>query len=347
MIDLSNLDEIKKLDPKNVYGSTELFVDQCEQIWADAQSMTFPEEYKDFENIILCGMGGSAYAGYVIQSLFKNSLKIPFYSNNDYDLPIFANEKSLIILSSYSGTTEESLSCGQEAIEKGLKITGITNGGKLTELLKSHNLPFLQFDPKNNPSGQPRLGTGYMVLGTIALLVRAGLLKIDNDEVEKAINEVKENMEKTKNEAINLAKEIVGFSPVIMSCRFLNGNAHVMRNQFNETAKTFSAFEDIPELNHHLMEGLKYPENNKLAVLFLKSNLYENIYQKRIALTDDVIKKNNIKSLYFEPSGTTELSQVLTTLVFGGYVTLYLAFLYNLDPSLIPWVDYFKDQLKK
>jgi len=120
-----------------------------------------------------------------------------------------------------------------------------------------------------------------------------------------------------------------------------------MRNQFNETAKTFSAFEDIPELNHHLMEGLKYPENNKLAVLFLKSNLYENIYQKRIALTDDVIKKNNIKSLYFEPSGTTELSQVLTTLVFGGYVTLYLAFLYNLDPSLIPWVDYFKDQLKK
>lgn len=347
MIDLNNLEEIKKLDPKDVYGSTELFTNQCTQIWQDSQTLRYPSDYKNFENVILCGMGGSAYAGYVIQALFKNKLKIPLISNNDYDLPACANDKSLIILSSYSGGTEESLSCGKEALEKKLKITGITNGGKLSEFLEQNNSPFLKFDAKNNPSGQPRLGTGYMILGTISLLARSGILELKDSDVQTAIDEVKKYNSDTKSAAQNLAQRMIGLFPVIMSSQFLNGNAHILRNQFNETSKTFSAFEDIPELNHHLMEGLKYPEDKKMIVLFLKSDLYNQNHKKRIELTKDVISQNKVSSLEFEPKGSTELSQMLTTLSFGGYVTLYLAFLYGQDPSLIPWVDYFKEKLAK
>lgn len=347
MIDLNNPSSFKHLDPKDVYGSTGLLADQCEQIWADAKSIIFPDSYKGFDNIILCGMGGSAYSSYIIQSLFKEKLDIPLIFNNDYDLPAFATKNSLIILSSYSGTTEESLSCASEAISKGLKVTAITNGGQLAELLLKNNMPVFVFDPKNNPSGQPRLGTGYMVLGTISILNNLGLLSLSDEEVNTAINELKSNQEKIKEASMILAPKLKEYFPLIMCSGFLHGNAHVLRNQFNETAKSFAAFEDIPELNHHLMEGFKYPDGLKIKTLFLDSNLYDPKHLKRIKLTEDVVAKNNIESLHFEALGSSKLSQMLCVLSFGGYVTFYLGILYGEDPSLIPWVDYFKDQLKK
>jgi glucose/mannose-6-phosphate isomerase len=346
MIDLNNLDEIKKLDPKDVYGSTGMFFKQCMQVWTEGK-IVFPSEYKVIDNIIVCGMGGSAYGGYVAQTLFKDALAVPIYSNNDYHLPAFANNRSLIILSSYSGSTEESLSCGEEAYEKRFPVIGITAGGKLAELLTSHNSPFLHFNPINNPSGQPRLGTGYMVLGFISLLVNLGFIKYTDEEVMQAVKEVEEQVEQMKAVAQEVAKQLQGKIPALFAAEHLVGNVHILRNQLNETAKTFSAFEDIPELNHHLMEGLKNPQDNKLAVLFVNSDMYSDKIKKRMELTKDVVAKNNVSVLNYNPAGTTKLAQSLSVLSFGGYLSLYLALLYGQDPSLIPWVDYFKEQLSK
>ena len=345
MIDLTNLEEIKKLDPKNVYGSTEMFPNQCEQIWQESRQLILSSEYKNVDNIILCGMGGSAYGGYVAQALFKDELKVPIYSNNDYSLPFFANEKSLIILSSYSGGTEEVLTCGEEAKNKNFKIAGITTGGKLSEFLKTNNYPNLVFDPKFNPSEQPRLGTGYMVLVFFVILKKLGFINLNDDEFLKSAEELKSSAPEIKNKSISIAKSLVGYIPLVFSSEFLNGNTHIIRNQFNETSKSFSAFEDVPELNHHLMEGLKNPQNNKIKVLFISSNLYSEKIKKRIELTKDVVSKNNVEYLEYAASGSTKFSQVLNVLAFGGYLSLYLALLYGQDPSLIPWVDYFKEQL--
>lgn len=335
------------LDPKNVLGSTEMFADQCKQIWEDAKKIDFPPTYQGVENILVCGMGGSAYGGYIIPALFKDSLKIPLISNNDYTIPEFANQNSLVILSSYSGSTEEVLSCAQKAKGAGCKLTGLTGGGKLGDFLNAENEPALIFDPKFNPSAQPRLGTGYMVLGTIALLNKLGLLSVSDEEVAKAVSELETDMENIKVKAKVISEKIKGFIPVIFSAEFLGGNNHIMRNQFNETSKSFSAFSPLPELNHHLLEGFKNPEGKKLFVLFLSSDLYSDKLKKRVELTKDVIGKNNVSFDEYKPSGSTKLSQMLNTLAFGGYLTLYLAFSYGQDPSLIPWVDYFKAQMEK
>src|SRR3990167_220825 len=233
MIDLTNLEEIRKLDPKNVYGSTEMFPNQCEQIWRE--EINFPQEYKIIENVVLCGMGGSAYGGYIAQALFKDELKVPIYSNNDYNLPSFVNEKTLIILSSYSGGTEEVLTCGEEAKNKNLKISGITTGGKLAEFLKSNNYPNLVFEPKFNPSGQPRSATGYMVLGFLVILKKLGLIQLSDDEFLKSIEELKSSISNLKEQSISIARSLVDYLPIIFSSEFLNGTAHIMRNQFNET----------------------------------------------------------------------------------------------------------------
>ncbi len=346
MIDLNSIEEIKKLDPQGVYGSTELFSAQCEQIWEDVKKTSFEEKLKNLDNILVCGMGGSAYGGYVVSQLFKNSLQVPVISNNDYHLPAFASKRSLIFLSSYSGTTEEVLSCGREALEKGFPITGLVNGGPLADFFKKNKISAVVFDPKNNPSGQPRLGTGYMVLGFIAILTRLGYLNVTDNEVRNALQELKKAGKTTKQAAQDLAKKLLDAFPLILSGEFLNGNAHILRNQFNETAKSFSAFEDIPELNHHLMEGLKYPKGNKMKALFLVSDLYSALHEKRSALTKDVVEKNHYQTLEYQANGTTQLSQMLNVLSFGGYLTLYLALLHDEDPSLIPWVDYFKEKLK-
>lgn len=340
MIDLDNLTELKKLDPKDVLGSTGMLANQCRQIWELAKDLEFPQEYKKVQNIVICGMGGSAYGGYVTSSLFKDQLKVPLLSNNDYHLPGFVNKETLVILSSYSGTTEEVLSCQEEAFSKGLKITAISSSEKLGK-------PSLVFDPKFNPSGQPRLGTGYMVLGTIAILNKLGLINISDEQIAQALSELETNQDQIRNRAREIARKIYGFIPVIIAAEFLGGNNHILRNQLNETAKSFSAFSHLSELNHHLMEGLKNPEDKKLFVLFINSEIYSDKISKRAKLTQDVVGKNNIAFDEYIPQGSTKLSQMLNVLSFGGYLSLYTAFLYGQDPSVIPWVDYFKRELEK
>ena len=347
MIDLTNLEKIRKLDPNNVFDSTEMFVNQCKQIWIDVKNITYPQEYNQIKNIVICGMGGSSYGGRIIQNLFKETLTIPVYINDDYNLPAYVESSSLVLLSSYSGTTEEVLSAGKKALVKKAKVTWISSSNSLPKLLDINNLPGVIFDPRYNPSGKPRLGTGYSVLGAIAIFNQIGLVRIEDRVIQQTIDELGIEKEKIKSQAMEFAKKIFESIPVIFAAEFLKGNAYALRNQINETAKSFSAFSELPDLNHYLMEGLKNPSNKKIKIVFITSNLYSDIIKKRFDLTKDVVGKNNVEFLEYKPQGSTKISQVLNTLAFGGYLSLYLALLYGQDPSVIPWVDYFKEQLGK
>jgi glucose/mannose-6-phosphate isomerase len=186
-----------------------------------------------------------------------------------------------------------------------------------------------------------------MVMSTIAMLRMLGVLSLTDDEVKKSIDELRSNKDIIQQHAMDIAEKLQGYLPVIMTAEFLNGNGHIMRNQFNETSKSFAAYAAIPELNHHLMEGLKNPEGHKLITLLLTSDLYSEKIQKRVNLTKDVLGQNNINVIEYKAQGSSKLSQMLNVLSVGGYITVYLALLYGLDPSLIPWVDYFKEKLKQ
>ncbi len=298
------------LDPKNVLGSTKMLPDQCAYIWAKAKNVEFPESYRNCKNIILCGMGGSAYGGYVVSALFKDKLTVPLISNNDYKLPAFANNSSLILLSSYSGGTEEPLSSGEQALEKEALPAALTGGGKILEMSQDHHFPALTFDQKFNPSGQPRLGTGYMIFGTIAILTKLGYLNVSDEEVQTAIKELRESEIQIEEKAKEMSKRLYNCIPIFFAAEFLSGNIHIMRNQMNETAKSFSSYSELPELNHHLMEGLKNPEDKKLFVLFLSSDSYSEKLKKRVDLTKDVVGKNNVLFDEYKPNGSSKLSEM-------------------------------------
>ncbi len=347
MVSLDDKAAIALIDKSNTYASVVNLSKQCKQAWEETQHIVFLENYRNVQNITLCGMGGSAYAAYFIKALFSKKLPLPFALVNGYDIPAYINEKSLVLLSSYSGSTEEILTCAKAALARGAKLAAVASGSHLEAFAKTNNLPAYIFNPLHNPAKQPRLGQGYMILGHMGLLARLGFLPLTTPEVTEAISFLEEQNETIEKQAKNIASELVEKIPVIVAAEHLAGNAHALRNQFNETGKSFASYSLIPELNHHLMEGLVHPQERILTFLMFRSALYSPVVQKRFALTKNVLAKNNMSVVNAQIEGKTTLSQALYTLSLGGYITFYLAILYKKDPSLIPWVDYFKQQLQQ
>lgn len=346
MIDLDDKSAISAIDKSNAYSSITNLANQARQAWEDTQKINFPQDYSKVYNIVLCGMGGSAYAALIIKSLYSNSLPISFELVNGYNLPKYVNESSLVLLSSYSGTTEEVLICAQESLKRNAKITGVCEeGSKLADFFRLNNLPSYIFDAKFNPAKQPRLGQGYMIFGHIGILSKIGILNVTSVEITAAIDFLGQTSSQIETQARSLVNSLQEKIPVIVASEHLSGNAHILRNQLNETAKNFAAYSIIPELNHHLMEGLSHPQQKVLTFLLLKSSLYSEIIKKRFELTREVIEKSGVKVTEIDVLGNNTLEQMLYALAFGGYLSFYLGITYGHDPSLIPWVDWFKEKL--
>ena len=347
-MNLDSQEEIKQLDKSNVGGSIDSLPDQCLHAWEEASKLEVPEEYKNFDNIVMTGMGGSGLGARVIESVFGKQITKPLVRVNDYGLPNFVSENSLIFCSSYSGNTEETLSAANEAILKNTKWMAIGAGGKLIELAKQKSVPYFQIVPTFNPSNQPRMAIGYSVVGQLVLASKVGLINIEGQDIQDAV-EVMRATQNKKQEAKKLAKLMFGKTIYFISAEHLTGATHTINNQLNENGKVFSADFVLPELNHHLMEGLKNPvtNNQTLFLFFADSDLYSDNLKKRVEVTKDVVTKNNIQLYSFKLTSNKKLSQAFELIQFGAYVDFYLALLYGVNPAPIPWVDYFKEQLAK
>ena len=151
------------------------------------------------------------------------------------------------------------------------------------------------------------------------------------------------------NVAKNFSKKLINKLPVIVSSDHLKGVTHAFKNQLNENSKTFSVLFDIPELNHHLMEGLAHPKKGReiLQFVFFESVNYRSEIRKRYKVTQDVIQANGYPYNTYSSKTKDKLEEIFEILIFGSFVSFYLAYLNNEDVSEIPWVDYFKAKLQK
>ncbi len=347
---------ISAVDKSNVLGSVEQLSDQVQHVWDTARSVHIDPSFRDVDNVVVAGMGGSALGTHVIQTVFKDELRLPVLLVPDYSLPRFVNQRTLVIASSYSGATEETIAAAQDALKKGAKVVGITTGGTLAELLAEHSCPTLVFEAKYNPSNQPRMALGYSVFGQIALFAQTGLLSITDDLYQSVLQAIASmhlkasvHVPQADNIAKLLAFQMVSRIPIVTVYEHLEGSGHVFANQLNENAKTYSEYRVVPELNHHLMEGLKNPDTNALNLLYvlIKSNLYQPNNSLRMDLTAEVLDQNHIEHTQLALESHTKLGQAFELITFGAYANFYLAMLYNQDPAPIPWVDWFKGELKK
>ena len=356
MQSLDSLEEIKKLDRGQVLPSIERLAGQISQAWKEVKSGDVPASCSLAKNVIISGVGGSALGGRIVDSLLADRARVPIEVFTEYNLPNYVKADTLVILCSYSGNTEETLYAGKEALNRGAMLYGITSGGKLKEFLAQNGVTGYIFDPRENPSNQPRMGLGYSIASVLAVLSKCEFINLLDSEIEDATGEAEKfisdygvHAPENQNVAKLLAKKLKGKVPIIVASEHLLGSAHAFKNQLNENAKTFSGIFDIPELNHHLMEGLRNPYEIKkiLHFLFVESHHYSKRVQLRYPLTKGVIEKNDIEADFYKTRASKKIIEIFELLVFSSYVSFYQAMLYGLDPTPIPWVDYFKQELSK
>lgn len=350
---INSRDEIKKYDLHNVFGSVEAFPDQLSDAWTKAATIKIPDSYKNIQNIVISGMGGSALGGHVIKHLFKEELSIPLEIHSTYQLPSYVGKNSLVILSSYSGTTEETLAAGEQALSKGAKILAISTGAKLIEFAKAHQIPYYQIDPIYNPSQQPRMAVGYSIIGQLVMLNKLGLLKIAATTIQNIVKSLKNQGKTLSPEVLNNPAKYLAFAAfdktiILSASEHLVGAAHVVNNQLNENSKTMTAEWHIPELNHHYMEALSFPTSHEnYFFLFFNSPLYYERNSKRIHLTKQLADSKGFASEVIQATAATKLEQVFEIIALGGYFNFYLAMLHKIDPAPIPSVDWFKAEMAK
>lgn len=352
----TNLDHDRtyQLDSGNVYSSILALPAQFRASFAESLSFSFPSLYKQADKIVIAGMGGSGLGARVLLSLYKNQLEVPVELITDYQLPNYVDSKTIVILSSYSGTTEETLSCAKDALSRKAMGIVLATGGQLCDFGISAGWPVIMLDSSLNPSRQPRMAIGLNLGALLGIFSRLGFLDVDERETEAFVMELlrfQKNSAKevpTKDNAAKLlATKMLNKAIVLVTAQHLFGATYVFKNQLNENAKVMADIYEVPEMNHHALEGLSFPKNikDKIHFVLLDSSSFDPQKAKRLAITEEIIGKQGFSSTRLRGEADSPLLEVLETIQFGAFVSFYLAMLYKIDPTPIPWVDYIKKRL--
>lgn len=350
MIDLDKISSYKALDPDDMLGRIGELPRQCRDAWANAQRLTTPESYRQANKIIILGMGGSAIGGALLSDLVRFECAVPILVNRDYTIPACVDAQTLAIASSYSGNTEETLISLEQAVKQGAMLLAVATGGKLTQRARELKAPLLLFDYK----AMPRAALGHSLILLLGVLCKLGLVPDKSADLDEAIAvmeewqmEIKETVPLERNTAKQLATKLHGKLPVIYAANYLGEVARRWKGQFNENSKTWSFFEQFPELNHNAVVGYEWPADlaAKIVVILLSSALDHPRNRVRIQVTQEILARQGVPHQVVEARGKSPLAQMLSVIHFGDYVSYYLALLNGADPSTVDTISYLKKRL--
>lgn len=346
MIDLDDVGALKRNDPQGMEERIAELPWQCRRAWEIIESQRFPADYAQADSVVILGMGGSAIGGGLIRTLVRDLCPVPIFVNREYDLPRFVGQGTLVIACSYSGDTEETLAAFREASRRGAKLLALTTDGKLAQT--TENLVTFSY------VAQPRAALGFSLIMLLGILTKLGFVPDPTPDLEEAIEvveglggKVREGIPTSQNPAKRLALLLQGKLPVIYGAQHLAPVARRWKGQFNENGKCFAFFEVLPELHHNTVEAFPHPgelaENG--MILLLTSRLYHPRNILRFQVTEEMLDRYGIPHWSMEAKGRSPLSQVLSTIHFGDYVSLYLAALRGVNPSSVETITYLKERL--
>ncbi|MFC1917468.1 bifunctional phosphoglucose/phosphomannose isomerase [Chloroflexota bacterium] len=350
-----NLDDnaiYAKYDPDNMLARIHELPWQCEQAWQAALKFPLPDDYATVNKAVILGMGGSAIGGDLVRSLALTEGKIPVFVQRDYDLPAFVDEKTLVIASSYSGNTEETISAFKQAMQTGARKLAITTGGKIKEMAEAHKIPVSIIDYQ----AQPRAALGFSFLPILAFLQKLGFIKDKSADVAEMLTVMKEMLQRTdekaplaNNHAKQLAEKLYGNLTVVYGAGILSEVAHRWKTQINENSKSWAFYEIFPELNHNATVGYPLPEEiaGKVMVVLLRAPSFNPRIQLRYRVTCELLERAKVKYEIVDSEGKTALSRMMSMVLSGDLTSYYMAILYQIDPSPVDVISYLKDQLSK
>jgi glucose/mannose-6-phosphate isomerase len=353
MSPLINLDDpelYRKLDPGNMLGRIAELPQQCQEAWRRAMDFDLPPDYAEIDKVVISGMGGSAIGGELLASLAAAEATVPILVHRDYGLPSFVDARTLVIASSYSGMTEETVSSLNQALTTPARKLVITSGGRLRAIAEEKRIPVFTIDYP----AQPRAALAHNFIPLVAILHKLGLIgdkSQDIAETVKVLDELKLTIGHDRpidsNPAKQLATRLLGHIVIIYGAGILSEVARRWKTQINENSKAWSFYEVFPELNHNAIVGYEFPAESKVFVVLLRSPESDPQTQLRYQVTCEHLAKKNISYEIIDAVGESPLSQMLSLILFGDYVSYYLALLYQVDPTPVTAIAYLKQRLSE
>ena len=341
-----------EIDKDDMYQSIWDFPENIIDAIKLSENITLKNEYLDVNNIIIAGMGGSAIGGDVVYSLIKNEIKIPFVVNRGYDLPAWANSSTLIICSSYSGNTEETISILEEAKSLGAKVIGITTGGLLESLCKNYSFDFV-----NIPSGlQPRAALAFSFIPLLYILKKTSLINVEvRDWLESSVDLIKSKREeysqdKENNPVYQLANKLYNKLPIIYAdSTSLETVAVRLKGQICENSKILAYHSIYPEMNHNEIVGWENNEEffSNYYVLWLMDDEMNSRNKSRKNIISEILSDLNVSQQEIKVDGNSFKERLLLLIHYGDWLSYWCAILHNTDPSPVKNIQTLKDKLSK
>jgi glucose/mannose-6-phosphate isomerase len=350
MVDLDSASDYRQFDKLGMLEHLHGFPEQCQKAWEKVLKFELPREYSKISNVVIAGMGGSAIGGDIARRLALAESKSPVWVHRDYGLPAFVDESTLVIASSYSGNTEETLSAFTRSLGTRAKKLVITSGGKLKRLAEKEGIPAYVIDYQ----APPRAALPHSLVPLVGVFQKLGLLGDKSADLKEAVDVLKklsrdliETRPLASNPAKQLAARLWGRVAVIYGAEMLSEVARRWKGEFNENGKAWAFFECFPELNHNAVVGYEFPVEAKerILVLMLRSCSLHPRNLLRYDVTGRLLAKAGIAHEVVEARGKSALAQVLSLVHLGDYASFYLSRLNEVDPISTDAISFVKQSL--
>ena len=352
-MNLDDLERFKKLDTLDMLGEIDNLPDQLASAYQLGMKHSLPD-WKDFKQVVIAGMGGSAIGADLLAAYCASLALVPVSVYRDYSLPLFARgHETLVICSSHSGNTEETLDAFEAARKADCRIIVVCTGGELAKRAKDNNIPFWTFDHV----GQPRAAVGFSFGLLLAMFQRLNIIPDQSKEMEDAITSMKRTQQHlkadipaVKNPAKRYAGQLMGRWVTFMGSGLLTTVARRWKGQINEVAKAGANFEFLPEADHNTLAWTMNPQetlNAHTMTLFLRAPSDHPRNRLRSDLTRKAFMLEGMNTDYVDARGNTPLAHMWTLILFGDYMAYYLAMGYGVDPTPIKALVDFKEAMKE
>lgn len=350
-ITLDDLAAMRRIDSGDMLGRVASLPRQLATARRVAAAVELPEPYREVDQVLVLAMGGSAIGADLVTGIAGDRLRVPLLVHRDYGLPGWVGARTLVVAASHSGETVETISGATAARERGLPLVAITTGGTLGALAGDAGLPCLRYEAP----GQPRAAIGFGVGLVHDLLARAGLLR-DPDPLGPAVDTVEQLLDRNapevdtaQNPAKQLAWSLFGRIPIVYGAGLMEPVARRWKTQLNENAKSWSAFEPMPEANHNAIEGSLNPreEGDAPYVVELRDAEEPDEIGARYRAVEELLGERATNRSEVRAEGPSRLARALSSVAFGDLVSVYLALLYQTDPTPVTLLTMLKERLAR
>lgn len=351
MINLDDLQQYAEIDQQNMLGFIEDLPQQLKRAWAEGIASPSVNVLPKPERVLIAGMGGSAIGADLAAAYLERIVPVPIIVQRDYHLPAWAeNPQTLVIASSHSGNTEETISVYHQAVQKNCSTVVISRGGRLSLMANEPERIWWKFEH----AGQPRSAVGWTFGYLIALFHQLGYLPDVGGEVESAYQimleqeaSINPTVPLVKNPAKRQAGQLLERWVCVSGSGYMAPVARRWKGQINELAKAWAQFEFLPEMDHNTLAGTVFPASmiDKLTVLFLSGSLDHPRNSLRIDFTKQELMIQGIGTDVYEAKGETVMEQMWSAIQFGDYMAYYLSMLYGIDPTPITAMENLKATL--